>query len=177
MPDLAYPDELTDGTVRLRPWTPDDLACVEQAATDPRIPESTTVPATYSPGEGLAFVQRQHRRLTSGQGVSLAIASDDTGEALGLVILLARPQPGVAGLGYWVVPAARQRGLARRAVGLMTEWGLETFARIEAWVEPDNDASQHVLAANGFQHEGLLRSFLVIGSRRADVRVYSRIRD
>ena len=129
------------------------------------------------PGEGLAFVQRQHRRLTSGQGVSLAIASDDTGEAFGLVILLARPQPGVAGLGYWVVPAARQRGLARRAVGLMTEWGLETFALIEAWVEPDNDASQRVLAANGFQCEGLLRSFLVIRSRRADVRVYSRIRD
>lgn len=177
MADLAYPDGLADGTVRLRPWTPEDLACVEQASTDPRIPENTSVPAQYSPEKGLAFIYRQHRRLTSGQGVSLAIASHDTGEALGLVILQLRPQPGVAGLGYWVVPAARQRGLAGRAVGLMTGWGLGTFARIEAWVEPGNDASRHVLTANGFECEGLLRSFLVLGSRRADMLVYSRIRD
>lgn len=123
MADLAYPGDLTDGTVRLRPWAPGDLACVEQAATDPRIPENTSVPARYTPAEGLAFIHRQHRRLTSGQGVSLAIASHDSGEALGLVILQPRPQPGVAGLGYWVLPAARRRGLASRAVGLMTGWG------------------------------------------------------
>jgi hypothetical protein len=30
---LAYPDEpLTDGVVRLRAWTPADLACVEAAS-------------------------------------------------------------------------------------------------------------------------------------------------
>lgn len=109
--------------------------------------------------------------------MSLAIAGHGTGEAVGLVILQPRPQAGVAGLGYWIVPTARRQGLASRAVGLMTEWGLGTFARIEAWVEQGNDASRKVLAANGFQHEGLLRSFLVIGSRRADMLVYSRIRD
>ncbi|MFC4856327.1 GNAT family N-acetyltransferase [Actinophytocola glycyrrhizae] len=177
MADLAYPADLTDGTVRLRPWTPGDLPCIEQAATDPRIPENTSVPARYSPEEGLAFIHRQHQRLTSGQGVSLAISHHATGEALGLVILQPRPQSGVAGLGYWVVPAARRHGLASRAVGLMTEWALGRYARIEAWVEPGNDASRYVLAENGFQCEGVLRSFLVIGPRRADMLVYSRIRD
>ncbi len=176
-PALAYPDDLTDGTVRLRPWTSDDLACVERASSDPRIVEATTVPGRYTPEEGLAFVHRQRERLTSGHGVSLAIADHGTDEARGLVILQLRPQPGVAGLGYWVAPSARRHGLARRAVRLMTEWGLGTFARIEAWVEPDNEASQRVLEANGFQGEGLLRSFLVLGSRRADMLVYSRIRD
>ncbi|MFI7676644.1 GNAT family N-acetyltransferase [Actinophytocola sp. NPDC049390] len=175
--DLACPGDLPDGTVRLRPWTPDDVACVEEAATDRRIVEATTVPGQYTPAEGLAFIHRQHGRLVSGQGVSLAIADHRTGEARGLVILQLRPQPGVAGLGYGLVPSARRHGLARRAVGLMTEWGLGTFARIEAWVEPDNEASQRVLAANGFQQEGLLRSFLAFGSRRADVLVYARIRD
>jgi hypothetical protein len=48
MPVLAYPDDLTDGVVRLRPWTSDDLGCVEQAATDPRIPENTSVPADWA---------------------------------------------------------------------------------------------------------------------------------
>jgi RimJ/RimL family protein N-acetyltransferase len=175
MPDLAYPTDLGDGVIRLRPWTNADLGCVEQAAQDPRIPESTSVPARYTREEGLAFIARQHERLTSGQAVSVAIADHDTDEALGLVILQPRPQPGVAGLGYWIVPKARQRGLASRAIGLMTEWGLADFARVEAWVEPDNTASQRVLAANGFEREGLLRSFLVLGTRRADVLVYSRL--
>jgi len=58
----------------------------------------------------------------------------------------------------------------------MTEWGLGTFDRIEAWVEPANEASQRALSVNGFEREGLLRSFLVLGSRRADVLVYSRLR-
>jgi RimJ/RimL family protein N-acetyltransferase len=176
MADLHYPADLTDGVVRLRRWADGDLGCVAQAATDPRILESTSVPAHYTPEEGLAFVRRQHGRLVSGEGVSLAIADHGTGEALGMVILMVRPQSGVAGLGYWIVPKARRRGLAGRAAGLMTEWGLGTFARVEAWVEPDNTASQRVLAANGFEREGLLRGFLSFGTRRADVFVYSRLR-
>lgn len=177
MAELHYPARLTDGVVNLRPWADGDLGCVEQAAQDPRIPEGTSVPADCTPDEGRAFIRRQHLRLTSGQGVSLAIANHDTDEALGLVILACRPQPGNAGIGYWVVPAARRRGLARRAVGLMTGWGLGAagFARVEAWVEPGNTASQRALESNGYAREGLLRSFLVLGTRRADVLVYSRL--
>lgn len=176
MPGLRYPTRLADGVVRLRPWAEDDVACVEQAARDPRIPEATTVPADYTHDAGLAFVRRQHERLSSGQGWSLVVADHDTGVALGFVGMMVRPRPGVAGLGYWIVPAARGRGLACRAVGLLTGWALETFARVEAWVEPDNTASQRVLAANGFEREGLLRGFLVLGTRRTDIVVFSRLR-
>jgi RimJ/RimL family protein N-acetyltransferase len=88
-----------------------------------------------------------------------------------------RPQPGVIGLGYWVVPSARRRGVARRAVALASDWALGPgeFARIEAWVEPDNRPSQSVLAAAGFELEGRLRSFLCVGDARSDALVYSRI--
>jgi RimJ/RimL family protein N-acetyltransferase len=177
MTELHYPARLADGVVRLRPWRDGDLGCVERAARDPRIPEGTSVPVEYTPEAGLAFIHRQHDRLTEGQGVSLAVADHGTDEALGLVILQPRPQQGVAGLGYWIVPEARRRGLAARAVGLMTGWGLGAsgFARVEAWVEPDNTASQRVLESNGFEREGLLRAFLVLGTRRADVLVYSRL--
>lgn len=177
MPDLHYPTSLADGVIRLRPWADGDLPCVEQAAQDSRIPDGTSVPAPYSPTAGLAYIRRQHQRLTEGQGVAMAIADHGTDEALGFACLLLRPQPGVAGLGYWIVPKARRRGLAGRAAGLLTGWGLGSagLARVEAWVEPDNTASQRVLTANGFEREGLLRSFLVLGTRRADVYVYSRL--
>ncbi|WP_106582161.1 GNAT family N-acetyltransferase [Murinocardiopsis flavida] len=177
MAEPSYPEPPTDGAVRLRSWRDDDVPCVEQASRDPRIPEATTVPARYTAAEALAFIRRQHGRLATGEGISFAIAAHSTDEALGLVILSRRPQAGVAGIGYWVVPKARRRGLATRAVGIASGWGLDAggFARVEAWVEPDNRASQRVLEANGFAREGLLRSFLVLGARRADVLVYSRI--
>ena len=137
----------------------------------------TTVPAHYTAETGLAYIARQHARLTSGEGVALAIADQCTDQAVGHINLMLRPQEGVAGIGYWIVPAARRQGIASRSISLITAWGLSAgnFARIEGWVEPDNHASQRALEANGYLQEGLLRSFLAIGTRRADVLVYSRI--
>ena len=147
MTDLAYPELLNDEVVWLRPWRDTDLACVEQASQDRGIPQGTTVPARYTREEGLAFIARQHGRLRTGQGVSLAIIDRHTDQAVGLVVLMLRPQQGVAGIGYWVVPAARRRRIASHAIPLMTTWGLSNFAvaRIEAWVEPSNVVSQRVL--------------------------------
>lgn len=178
MSPLAYPEpELSDGVIRLRPWNGDDLACIEEAATDPRIPEGTTVPARFSVAAGRAFVERQHGRLTSGQGVSLAITDSASARAVGLVILTMRPQPGVGGIGYWLVPSARGHGRAGRAADLVTRWGLEHLhlARVEAWAEPENVASHRTLEAAGFQREGVLRDFLALGDRRADAVVFSRL--
>ncbi|GAA4936948.1 GNAT family N-acetyltransferase [Actinoplanes utahensis] len=177
MTSLTLPPPLHDGTVRVRPWRDTDLACVEQAAQDHRIPQGTTVPARYTTEAGLAYIARQHARFTSGEGIALAIADQRTDQAVGHINLMLRPQPGVAGIGYWIVPAARRQGIAARAVSLATTWGLGAggFARIEAWVEPDNHASRRVLETNGYLREGLLRSFFTIGTRRADMLVYSRI--
>ncbi|MEU8179750.1 GNAT family N-acetyltransferase [Micromonospora sp. NPDC049044] len=175
---LAPPEpELTDCRVRLREWTMGDLDCVRQAAADRRITEATTVPVRFTEEAGRAFVRRQWRRTIDGAGLSLAVAEADTDVAVGSVTLLLRPQPGVAGLGYWLVPAGRGRGLASRAARLLTEWALETggLARVEAWVETDNVASRRVLAAAGFVEEGVLRSFLAFPDRRADAVVLSQV--
>jgi [ribosomal protein S5]-alanine N-acetyltransferase len=177
---LEYPSpDLTDGVVRLRPWSELDLACVREAATDPAIPAGTTVPAIFTPDEGRAFIQRQRARIERGEGVSLAIAEARADEARGLVWLAVRSQPGVTGLGYWVVPSARRQGYGLRAVRLACDWALQRpeTHRVEAWVEPENVPSQRLLAAAGFVREGVLRSFLTVGARRADAIVFARFRD
>jgi hypothetical protein len=51
-PNLADPLVLTSGPIELRPWSLADLGCVAEAATDPRMPAGTTVPAVYSPEAG-----------------------------------------------------------------------------------------------------------------------------
>lgn len=178
MTGLRYPTpDLTDGSTLLRAWTLDDLACVEEASSDQRIPESTTVPAVYSPAAGQAFIERQWARLENGEGLSLAISSPSTHAAFGLVVLTLRPQMGVAGIGYWIVPSSRGDGHAARATRLLSDWALSEAGldRVEAWVEPDNLASQRVLTKAGFECEGTLRSFLTFATRRADAMVFSRV--
>ena len=179
---LAYPDpELTDGVVRLRKWSEDDLGCIEEASHDRAITEGTTVPPVFTPEEGRAFVHRQWSRINDGVAVSFAVADAETDRAQGLVILPVRPQNGVAGLGYWLgywlAASARGRGRATRAVRLISDWALRDLSmqRVEAWVEPDNVASQQVLRHAGFDKEGRLRNFLELDGRRTDALVFSRI--
>jgi len=94
--DVLSPPVLTDGVVRLRRWDFTDIACVEAASTDPRIPEGTTVPAVYSAGEARAFIERQWSRADAGEGLSLAVAEEVSDRAIGLISLMHRPQPSSA---------------------------------------------------------------------------------
>lgn len=177
---LSYPDPaLGDDMLLLRPWSLDDIECVSEASTDPSILSTTTVPSSLSSEAGQQFILRQQARLDSGEGVSLAIHALDASRAVGLVSMMLRPQPGVIGLGYWVVPSARHRGFGRRAARLASDWAIGPggFARIEAWVETTNESSRSLLSAAGFELEGRLRSFLTIGDSRSDALVYSRVSD
>lgn len=170
---LDYPAvELSDSVVRLRRWESRDLECVRLAATDSRIPRGTTVPAIYTEAEGRAFIERQHRRQEDGEGLSFCIEPKATGAAAGLIAALRRPQPGVVGLGYWIIPGERCRGYAAHAICLLAPWLLTDGAagRVEALVTPDNGPSARSLESCGFQAEGVLRSYL---DGTHDVVVYS----
>jgi len=173
---LSYPaPPLRDDAVVLRRWDESDIDCVEEASHDPRIPEGTTVPATFTEAEGRAWIERQWGRADKGEGLSLAIADSDSGDALGAVVLLFRRQPGTVDIGYWLIEPARGRRLASHAVALLSRWALTEagLARVEALVDPENVASQRVLESVGFRREGRLRSYLVFGERRTDAFIYS----
>ena len=172
---LAYPNPpLTDGGVVLRRWAEDDLGCVEEASEDPDIPEGTTVPATFTPAEGLAWIERQWSRADNNTGLSQAIADAASNEALGAAVLMAR-KPGTVEIGYWLIPRARGHGLGSRAVILLARWAVTEaqLARVEALVVPENVASQRVLERAGFRREGLLRSYFAFARGRADALIYS----
>ncbi|TML61087.1 MAG: GNAT family N-acetyltransferase [Actinobacteria bacterium] len=179
MPDqtvpLSYADPpLTDGTVVLRRWAESDIGCVEEASREGRIPEGTTVPENFTVAEGLAWIERQWARADNGTGLSQAVADAGSNEALGAVVLMSR-QSGTAEIGYWLIERARGRGLGSRAVALVARWAVSDarLARVEAFVEPVNIASQRVLEKVGFRREGHLRSYLVFNARRADAFIYS----
>jgi len=81
----------------------------------------------------------------------------------------------VAEIGYWIAKDARRRGIATRAVRLMSRWGAHDLgiSRIELMTRVDNHASQGVATAAGFVREGVLRSFATIGCGLADIGMFS----
>jgi ribosomal-protein-alanine N-acetyltransferase len=125
--------------------------------------------------DGLAWIERQWGRADNGEGLSLAIADAGSDEALGVVVLMFRRQPGTVEIGYWLIERARGHRLASHAVALVARWVLTDagLARVEALVDPENTASQRVLESVGFRREGHLRSYLVFNARRADALIYS----
>ncbi len=159
----------------MRRWEEADLDCIRLASTDPEIPRGTTVPAAFTTAEGLAFIRRQWARVQDGEGVSQAVVEAHSDRGIGLMWVALRPQPHVGGLGYWVVPPERGHGVATAAVRLISPWALEALSlrRLEAWVQPENLASQRVLLQAGFQLEGCLRNFLDIDDRASDALVFS----
>jgi [ribosomal protein S5]-alanine N-acetyltransferase len=73
-------------------------------------------------------------------------------------------------VGYWLLPDARGKGLATSAVNLVSRWALRdlALARLALLTEPANGQAQRVAERNGFQREGVLRSYTEIDGRRVD---------
>jgi RimJ/RimL family protein N-acetyltransferase len=78
-------------------------------------------------------------------------------------------------VGYWVARPARGRGVATRAVRLLSAWGLRELGldRIELLVIEGNDASCRVAEAAGYRREGLLRRHREIKGTARDMVMYA----
>jgi len=153
---------LTDGTVTLRPWRDDDI---EPAAAghDDDIDywfgnaESPTVEAQRE------IVRGWRERAASGDFASFVIEEATTGGPAGVVEVRRIADRGVE-LSWWLYAGRRGRGLATRAVRVVTDWALTGAdqggwgaTRVQARVEPGNKASMRVATRAGLRQEGVQR--------------------
>jgi ribosomal-protein-alanine N-acetyltransferase len=173
---LALPT-LSGPRLVLREWRDSDVAVVQEASHDAFIPLATTVPTTDGEPEALAFIARQHLRLTSGAGYVFAIA-DPSDRAVGLIGLFFRHGAGArASVGYWIVASARRQGYAAEALTTLTEWAVQhdELDRIEVYVEPWNVGSWRAAESAGFAREGLLHAWERIDGTPRDMYMYARL--
>lgn len=167
---------LKDPPLVLSAFTDEDIALVQDVCTDPYIPLITSVPSESTPQAAQAFIDRQHTRLTRGEGYSFAIAELASGQALGQIGLWLRDLPqGRASIGYWVAARYRRRGIAQHALRIISVWGrgLPGLSRLELYVEPHNEGSWRAAERVGYHREGLLRSWQAVGGERRDMYMYS----
>lgn len=152
------------------------MPAVTAACQDPDIPRWTVVPARYSERDAREFIAGCDEALAGGRELSLAIVSAGEGELLGAIGLSELDWDNrKAEIGYWVVRSARRRGVASRAVRMLSEWLLEelAFERVELMANPANAASQGVAERAGFTREGVLRRYRRRHGVREDLVIFS----
>ncbi len=167
---LSWPEpSLSDGVVELRLIERSDLDLIERAVGTPEIRRRFGL-LQGSPGGFVA-----HYRKASREGrVGAFVICDRGGERFGVITVDLHSQERVE-VGYWLVPEGRGRGRATRALRLVSRWALSQpeVARVELRTAPENTASQRVAERNGFQREGVQRSYQAIDGRREDAVSYS----
>jgi [ribosomal protein S5]-alanine N-acetyltransferase len=167
---LASPDPpLGDSVVTLRPPDERDLSAIERGLHDPDVIRAFGRPTISA--ESLLELNRS--RWEHDEAATFSIC-DATGACVGHVFVnLSGIRRG--SVGYWLLPEARGKGLATRAVTLVSRWALGELAltRLALFTEPSNRRSQRVAERSGFHREGVLRSYTEIDGRSVDNVAYS----
>ncbi|MDQ3670703.1 MAG: GNAT family N-acetyltransferase [Actinomycetota bacterium] len=153
--------ELRDGEILLRPYTESDVPALTALCQDPDVQRRIDLPVPYGASDALEYISRVE--------TTRAIVDARTGELLGSIGWRLVDQENVQ-IGYWIGSDFRRRGIATRALRLLSRWALTELAtgRVQLLTEPDNEASQRVAEKAGFEREGLLRRYVRLGdgSRR-----------
>lgn len=146
---------------QLRDFEASDAAVLAQAFTDARVLKFYGLNTVHSAPMAIAREQLAwYAQLAAdGEGWWQAICAPNAG-LIGGIGVYDRDDDGDCGdLGFWLLPTAWGQGWMRRALLAFLP---PAFARLrlhslQAYVEPENQASLKLLSGFGFVHEGLLR--------------------
>lgn len=170
---------LADGDIRLEPLTAEHAETMDAVARDHDVARFTRVPEPVPEGFGERWVERYTRGRDEGTSAGFAIVDSESGGVLGFVGLVKLDlETQEAEAGYIVASQARGRGIATRALCLLTAWAFEELPleRIELLIDVENPASEVVAKRCGYTREGVLRWTYLKPGLRSDTIVYSMLR-
>jgi RimJ/RimL family protein N-acetyltransferase len=141
---------LGDGVVSLRPADERDLAAIESGITDPEVIRWFGHPKLSA----REVLDLNRGRWLDGSGPTFAICGADD-RCLGHVWINV-DSDATGAVGYWLLPEARGRGFATRAVRLICAWAFRAIGlpELRLLTEPENLASQRVAERAGFRRQG-----------------------
>lgn len=145
--------DLTDGVVSLRPWRESDIAAAV-AGHDSEIMLwfGQDSPPSH---EGMREVlQRWRDEDAAGTRIGFIVEHD----AVPVGAVEIRPDGRAAALSWWLFAGHRGLGYATRAVRLLVDYAIDALGvrRVEAEVDPRNQASLRVATRAGLRREGVL---------------------
>ncbi|MDX3750977.1 GNAT family N-acetyltransferase [Streptomyces sp. AK08-02] len=181
-PVSEFPELLGQG-LRLRQWRADQDTDVDawlRGLTDPDFRRwNTPMKPVTDLDSARDSLGTRSGTAPDGSRVSFCVTDLATGAILGhLGVNDIDPFIRVARVGYWVLPEARGRRVATRALG--TRWAFDSLGlnRLELGHALGHDASCRVAEHCGFRYEGTLRGAMFEAERQdvfRDVHLHGRI--
>jgi RimJ/RimL family protein N-acetyltransferase len=176
-PGVVPPDPpLTDGRVVLRVARESDFRGLLEDSQDGETQRRINVATPYTERDARDDVKRFIAWWDDPSApLALVIADVESDAYLGAILLNCDRPHGIVELGYGVHPSARGHGVGTTAVGLAARWAFSALdaKRLEARADPENIASQRLLAKAGFTREGLERQSRELNGTRHDVICWS----
>lgn len=165
---LMMKTELTDGTIALRPYRPEDADELYEAVRESIAELHPWMPwchPGYSIEESREWLASREEVWNKGTDYGFRISDSRSDRYLGGVGLnqingLYR----AANLGYWIRTSAAGQGVATRAARLVARFGFEelNLIRIEIVAAIGNLPSQRVAEKVGAVREGVMRKALLV---------------
>jgi RimJ/RimL family protein N-acetyltransferase len=191
-PLTPFPEQgLRGGDLLVRIWQPDvDAADFLRLLRDPaqdRWSMPVPVPRPVNAEALQARLIRDVANARAGQPSTYAVTSATTGAVLGEIgTRMEAPFLQIADVGYGTLPEARGRGVATKALRLLSDWLLDpvdgpALARVQLDHATANIGSHRVALGAGFPAEGVRRRFLPLlgdspdGWDRHDICLHGRV--
>ena len=164
----------------MRPLRNEDLPDLFAVNGDDQVARYLPYTAWQTPEDGSSWLARMQALAAAGSAVQLVMQRRSDGRVIG-TLLLFKWDEGSARieLGYVLGRPHWRQGYAREAVQAVCgqAFGALGVRRIEAEVQPANQASNALLRSLGFVHEGTLRQRWVARQRAYDTHVYGLLAD
>jgi len=170
-------EDLTISTPRLllRPMTESDAPALFAVFSDPKVMRYWSSAPWESMQRAHEMIQRDAASMRVGESLRLGIVRKSDDALLGMCTLFAFSATcRRAEIGYALASAAWGQGYMDEALRALLDYGFGALElnRVEADIDPRNEASARSLERLGFEREGLLRERWIVGEEISDTAFY-----
>jgi RimJ/RimL family protein N-acetyltransferase len=175
---LALPT-LEAERVTLRPLRADDVHALFGLFSDPKVARFWSRPAMTHLSQARTLLRQIREGYRTREMLQLGIERKDDGALLGTCTLFhLHPQSRRAEIGYALASQHWRRGYMHEALQRLLRYAFDDLdlTRLEADIDPRNEASERTLLRLGFVKEGHMRERWIVGDVVSDSAVYGLLR-
>ena len=176
---MAAQPQISDGTILIRPYGPEDCDAMHAAVME-SVPEvSPWLPwchAGYTREDTAAFITLAAEAWAQATHYPFAVIAVDDNAFLGGIAINHIAEPNRLGnVGYWVRTSRTRQGIASAAVRLVSQYAFDSLGltRLEIACIPTNASSRRVAEKVGAKFEAVARNRLVMRGTAYDAAVYA----
>jgi ribosomal-protein-alanine N-acetyltransferase len=178
MPTLT-PTTLTTNRLQLRWMDQADAPALFALFSDPAVTRYWSTPAWTDIAQSRAFIDTTLAQYAAGSGLRFAILLAETGQMIGSIKLYDFYDANRrCDIGYALLQAQWGKGLVGEAMRAVIEYAFHelNINRIEADIDPRNEASAKVLERMAFVREGYMRERWIVNGEVCDTAFYGLLR-